>query len=353
MPHALARTELMAMEKDIHNALPTADRPLLTIAIPTYNRVRYLDTCLAQILKQYPGYEQDLEIIVSDNYSSDDTGNLVESYIARKLPIRYFRQESNVGADKNFADCFVLSRGKYILIFGDDDVLLDGSLNAILAVLQRGEYGNVYVNSYGFQTDYLRERPRIESSYVVEYRDARAYLEKINYWITFASGNIVNKSLIEAEIDPMRFLDTNMVQINWILSAILKAKCNVYMEDKLIAYKVANTGGYRLCQVFGVNLNKIFSAFVQQGVPRHYFEIINRKLVDGFFPVMLLALRNNKQGSKFEKENPFSVLRPVFHKYSGFWLYVVPIIIFPLPLAIFYHRITNTLRKLLQGKQST
>jgi abequosyltransferase len=338
----------MTSRHDSHTVRSTVGSPLLTIAIPTYNRARYLELCLVHLSRQYRGHEQDLDLIVSDNHSTDDTEKVVESFIAKGLPIRYVKQNENIGADKNFADCFARARGKYVLIFGDDDIFLDRAISSIITVLKNGDYGNVYINSYGYQDDHVREMPTARQPELLVYEDPAEYLSKINYWISFSSGNIVNKSLIESDIDPMRFIETNMVQLNWILSAILKAKNNAYLEEYLVAYKVANTGGYRLCQVFGVNINKIFTVFIRQGTPRRYFDIINRKLLNSFFPSMLMTLRRNNPGFTFNEEDHFSVLYPVFRRYPQFWLFVVPIIKLPLPLATLYHRITTTFFKLVK-----
>ena len=338
----------MSLAGDLGSARPTRRRPLLSIAIPTYNRAAFLNTCLSHILSQYGGHEEDLELIVADNHCTDNTKSVIESFRWRNLPIRYVKQKENVGADRNFADCFALASGKYVLILGDDDILLEGAIETILTVLKNGDYGNVYLNSYGFREDHLQERPAARPPEVLKYHDAAEYFGKVNFWITFSSGNIVNKSLIASEIDPMRFVGTNMVQLNWILSAILKAKTNAYLEEYIVAFKSANTGGYRLCEVFGVNINKVFSTFVRQGVPKRYFDIINRLLLTRFFPMMLMSRRMSYSGFSFGEEDCFAVLCPVFRRYPEFWLFVVPLIILPLPVAAFWRKVMDKSRRALK-----
>jgi glycosyltransferase involved in cell wall biosynthesis len=320
-------------------------RPLLTIAVPTYNRATYLEICLLQIYKQYKEFAQDLELIVSDNNSSDNTTSIVQRFIGQGLPLVYLKNHENVGADRNFVNCFKRARGKYVLIFGDDDVLLDGSLGKILSILRGGKYGNIYINSYGFKNDYIQERPPAQSSKeTVFYNDATEYIQRLNFWVTFSSGNIVNKSLIEGDIDPCEFLGTNMVQLNWILSSIFTARTNVYIDEYLVAYKVANTGGYQLCQVFGVNINKVFDYFVKRGISPQYFKIINNKLLQSFFPNLILSLKERKKnGFEFIGEDYYKTLSHVFRKYAAFWLVVVPVIKLPFTIASPYYKIVNVL----------
>jgi glycosyltransferase involved in cell wall biosynthesis len=93
--------------------------PLVTIAIPTYNRANsYLPQALQCALTQtYPN----LEIIVSDNASTDRTKSLVTGIDDSR--IRYFRHEVNIGANNNFNFCVDQAKGQYLLLLHDDDMI--------------------------------------------------------------------------------------------------------------------------------------------------------------------------------------------------------------------------------------
>jgi glycosyltransferase involved in cell wall biosynthesis len=314
-------------------------QPVLTIAIPTYNRSRYLELCLGQIFKQIQQHESLVEIIISDNCSTDDTAEVVQSYANKGLSFRYVHNEENIGADRNFVQCFTLAGGTYVLILGDDDVLLDGALDKIITVLTSGEYGLVYVNSYGFSADHLLESPRKQRTGTVVYTETKEMIERVNYWLTFASGNIVNKTVLDEDLNASEFVDTNLVQLNWVLSALFNARENAVIEDYLIAYKSANTGGYRLCQVFGENINRIFSRFIERGVDKRYFDVINSRLVQTFFPNLIVIQRRARGGFDFEAEDYFTALRQVFGGYPAFWLVTVPALKLPVKLASLWTRL--------------
>jgi len=307
--------------------------PLLTIAIPTFNRAGYLDLCLGQISRQIHGNAELLEVLVSNNSSTDNTKEIVEKYIGMGVPIRYVENSENIGAEKNVIQCYKLSSGKYVYIIGDDDLLLEGALDKILQVLSADDYGVVYLTSYGFTSDYLAERPAKCGHGVLVFADPERYLRKVHYWITFLSGNIVNKSLIAAEVDPDRFAGSNLPQLSWFIPALYKAEKNVFIEEFVVAFKAFNTGGYRLCQVFGENLNGIFSSFVDNGYQRKPFDYINRKLLLTFFPNLLLIMRRQSKGFNFEAEDHFKVLKKVYCRYPYFWLVIVPVIKLPFRLA--------------------
>ena len=92
-------------------------QPLVTIGISTYNRADgYLRSALQSALAQtYPN----LEIVVSDNCSTDHTEELVSSFDDPR--IRYFRQPENIGANNNFNFCLQEARGTFFLLLHDDD----------------------------------------------------------------------------------------------------------------------------------------------------------------------------------------------------------------------------------------
>lgn len=132
-------------------------QPLLTIAIPTYNRAALLAELLSTLEEQVSVHPE-VEIIVSDNASPDGTEETVRGFIARGMPIQYRRHPENVGSDANFAHLFDLARGKYFLLFGDDDILVPGAIAKIVGILEDHDPDIVYLSSYSFFSDYIKER---------------------------------------------------------------------------------------------------------------------------------------------------------------------------------------------------
>lgn len=97
------------------------NKPLVTIAMPTYNRAStYLRNALQCAVNQT--YDN-IEIIVSDNCSSDNTEEVVHSFNDQR--IRYFRQRENIGAVPNSNFCLEQSKGSYFLQLHDDDMIDD------------------------------------------------------------------------------------------------------------------------------------------------------------------------------------------------------------------------------------
>ena len=93
--------------------------PLVTIAIPTYNRAEeYLPEALRSAIGQT--YES-LEILVVDNASTDSTADVVQAHDHPGL--RYLRQPTNVGPFRNFQRGLEEATGEYVVLLSDDDRL--------------------------------------------------------------------------------------------------------------------------------------------------------------------------------------------------------------------------------------
>lgn len=106
----------------------------LSICIPTFNRAEYLKEALDSILRQVTIENKDLiEIVISDNASTDGTDQLIEYYKDKSLiKIRYKKLKENLGADKNYLHVVELAKGDYCWMLGSDDAIKPGSINRIL-----------------------------------------------------------------------------------------------------------------------------------------------------------------------------------------------------------------------------
>lgn len=107
-------------------------QPLVSIGMPTYNRVDgYLPLALDSALNQdYPN----LEIVVSDNASTDGTQDFVRSKNDPRL--RYFRHEESIGGTNNFNFCVEQARGAYFLLLHDDDLIDPDFVSVCIRSLQ-------------------------------------------------------------------------------------------------------------------------------------------------------------------------------------------------------------------------
>jgi len=110
-------------------------QPLVTIAIPTYNRAdRYLPEALKSAVRQT---YSNIEIIVSDNCSTDNTESVVKSFNDKR--IRFVRHLKNMGSYNNSNFCLEQANGAYFLLLFDDDQIDHDFVEACINAIQDEE----------------------------------------------------------------------------------------------------------------------------------------------------------------------------------------------------------------------
>src|SRR5579859_2443011 len=106
---------------------------LVSIGMPLYNAERYLVEALDSLLAQ--DYSN-LEVIISDNASSDGTEAICRNYAARDVRIAYHRSEVNHGAVWNFNRVFELAAGDYFMWAAYDDTRAPTFVSACVTALE-------------------------------------------------------------------------------------------------------------------------------------------------------------------------------------------------------------------------
>ena len=160
-------------------------------------------------------------MIVSDNASKDETPEVVEEYQRRGLAFRSIRNETNTGPDGNILQCFEQARGKYVWIFGDDDVLAVDAIAKVVAYLEVDEYDLVFVNCFAYEGSQIPKSSASRRNATV-YSDPRKYVRRVHLGFTFISGNIVNKDRALAAVHPefSTLIGTELVQLGWIYTVL-------------------------------------------------------------------------------------------------------------------------------------
>jgi len=114
--------------------LPTnsTEDPLVTIAIPTFNRASLLEECaLSALAQSYPCFE----VLVSDNASTDDTQEVLKRFTDRRL--RIVRHERNIGLLPNWNFCLAEAKARYIVFVSDDDRIAPQMLERMMSLVKR------------------------------------------------------------------------------------------------------------------------------------------------------------------------------------------------------------------------
>lgn len=319
--------------------------PLLTLAIPTYNRQRYLVRLLDSLASQLKD-EPRVELLISDNASPDNTQAALEEYRKQGLVFRSIRNEHNIGPDGNIGQCFAQASGKYVWIIGDDDVVIPGGLEVILKLLAKDEFDIVHLRARdiveGHQIYALSGQPKIE---IIQ--DPRTFALRTQVYLTFISGNIVNKQKLASlpHRDFSQLVGTSLGHLSWIYTALRHFQKGAYIFDPLIAAGADDRGGYALYTVFGTNLKQVTETWL---VESSLVRIVMNGTLQTFFPAFVLRSRSST--GKFVAEKPDALLHSLFSNNYRYYLFIYPLLKLPVPIGrlwLLMCRVINRLDKAL------
>jgi glycosyltransferase involved in cell wall biosynthesis len=108
-------------------------KPLVGVGLPVYNGEEFLSAAIESVLEQS---FQDLQLIISDNASTDRTEEICRKYASRDSRVQYHRAEKNGGIVWNYNRVFEVSSNEYFMWFSHDDVLATSYVERCVEVLK-------------------------------------------------------------------------------------------------------------------------------------------------------------------------------------------------------------------------
>lgn len=160
-------------------------RPLVSVCVVTYNHAAYIRQCLESVLKQEGDFE--LEILVGDDKSTDETGKLVaEMAQARPESIRAYSHDLQLGAAGNVRFLMSRARGDFLAHLDGDDAWLPGKLARQLAMFDR------YPEAVAAYCNALVVEAGGEGVVLGKFSDAASGLVTLGHLM--ACGNFLNNS---------------------------------------------------------------------------------------------------------------------------------------------------------------
>lgn len=270
---------------------------LVSICIPTYNRVSYLKKCLDSLVCQPEFLRGEVEIVVSDNCSTDHTEKVVQSYKERYSNIQYYRNDENI-RDRNFPRC--LMKGKGILRKLSNDTLLfkKGSLKLLCnAVREYKEtrpilfWGNGNLKCIGRkregQTNTLND-----------------FLYQVSFFSTWIGAFSLWADDCENLIQSEGKCSTSLWQV-WELCHLLQNRRSAILYNEHIVDIQCVRGkdvSYGIFHVFYHNYLEIIQSFVDIGaITQECFDYLERDLLFGFFMNMIIEWELNHNHYRYSK----------------------------------------------------
>jgi abequosyltransferase len=140
----------------------------LSICIATFNRARFIGETLASIAEQL---RPDVEVVILDGGSSDNTTMIVDKFVSKHPSIRYHRENINSGLDVDYDKAVQLSKGRYCWLMTDDDIINKKSIDTILHSLDKNPVDVMVVDA---ETSDLSLKHTLNST-LLSFPDSRNY----------------------------------------------------------------------------------------------------------------------------------------------------------------------------------
>ncbi len=199
-------------------------QPLLTIGIPTYNRAKFLQAQLKWLAEAVKGFEEQCEVFVSDNCSTDETSKVIEEWEKdlHEINFRWNRNDQNVGLMNNIKCCMEAASGKYIWTIGDDDPISPEAIGYVVKTLT--SFPNLTWLNLNFSCrDGISDKLIFERCYAVEveqvYEDGKTIFQNClrlnNSGVGVMTAQVYRSDLARQALQSWPNLINGEVQVFW------------------------------------------------------------------------------------------------------------------------------------------
>ena len=324
----------------------TIKNPLLSIAIPTYNRPQKLKKCLLSVISQIT---DQVEIVVTDNSENEESSFIVEELIVEMgVDIKYYHNEKNIGLDGNFYEGVQKSNGLYVHWLSDDDELMPGSLVILLNLLSeiRNTKSFIFLNSIGFEENIngrIWKSQWLNTVGPIHFDNVELALEEIGSDITFVSSYCFHRESWISVSVPSRHFGTNLYLTYTLIAFLAQFREIYFIRTPIIGHRHDYTGNFHLLKPFTIELQKALVYYSAEcGLDeKKLIEVYNSilsKLVFG----LIVGIKCNYFVPKDKIDYINDVILPCWRR-KAFWTKLLPAILLPK----FGYTIIRKLRKLL------
>lgn len=312
----------------------------LSICVPTFNRADFL-TDLLQSIADQTGHGCDVEVVISDNASTDHTAAVVAHFAETMDCLVYHRQERNEGPDRNFLKVIELASGDFCWFMGSDDVLEPGAIVRIIEeIAQHPEIAGMSVARSMWDIA-LRERfvspsndRRLFTHNRIMHDDAAIFPISADYF-GYLSGNIVRRALWNYVVATEQVSNYFNAYVHvYVMGRMLQHQpVWYYLAEPCVKYRTGNDfflkdGEFKRLKLdvdgYGEIVRSLYgedSAPTRRMDNRVMFHVRHRLIVG--------------KASNFDSDYYRDVLRLSYRhyrRYPRFWLEILPAALVPSPL---------------------
>lgn len=296
-------------------------KPLLSVCIPTFNRAEYLAKSLASLVcqKEFP----EIEVVISDNCSTDNTAEVVASYQKEYKNIFYYKNPINI-LDENFPTALMRGHGIFRKLFNDNSLYDDDVLKYILGLVQENKDQKKRPLLFFLNNGGNRNIKEIE----VRGSGFSEFARLVSFRTTWIGGFGLWDNECENLEKEFPYCSTKLWQA-WKCFSVVAEKKNFLVSNKrlLEIITVKNRDrSYGLYTVFYKNFLDLLAPYVDSGkLTCDDIAYIRKDMLYNNFAGFVFQVKRQKSDTNYGKEIDYrkKILSEYKHEkyYFSFWLY--------------------------------
>lgn len=298
--------------------------PLFSICIPTYNRADYLKQTLNSIVES-EGFCDDVEVVISDNCSTDNTENICKEFTVKYSNIKYYKQpKPTYIADQNFIDVLSLAKGKYLKLSNDTAFFKKTSLKKMLEVVKENMDSQIPIFFY---QNYRSAKNKIYTSEVLD-----DLIDKNSYFITWIGNFGCWKKDFDNLKQKDKYISFGLMQVDWSLRMILASrKFIMFFSNFTDSAMLYQKNGKNIFKIFAYNYLNILKEYVSGNLlKKETFELEKKRILFRFLlPTYVMTIY--QKNFSFDTSKMFEYLAD----YKKNWYFYFAICLLPIYFIVY------------------
>jgi len=290
-------------------------RPLLSICIPTFNRAEYLERSLERYVSD-TAFCDEIEIVISDNASTDNTQLVGEKYTSLYTNIKYYRNKINVN-DENFYLALDRASGEYVKLMNDSLLLEKAALGYLLNTVQAHMNDRTplfFINMPGFN-----HTPSDE----IECNNFGEFVKYLSFVVTAISCFGAWRENWNNVKDRQKYASLKLCQDDWCYQIVEKqGHCILLTKPYFTTMNIGIRAGYNWFEVHVKNYYTILQPYIDKGlVSDADLSIEKRTYLKGLKPqIVMNYIYNIIPTWQFDMSGTSQILWKYFKKEPFFYL---------------------------------
>ena len=216
---------------------------IISVIIPSYNHAEYITETVKSVIEQ--DYNGMIEIIIVDDFSTDNTLNIIEKYKTLAIENRKIithAKNINKGLNDSIEIALSLSTGDFVQLLASDDILMKNKLSMQVDYLLNRGLDGVYSTGYSLEDKKLTKINLLDFKKVYESGNAYQYICSKDFGSPLLQSGLFKKSLFDNTIQ----LRKNFKSDDWAFAIEVFKNYNIgYLDKYLFKYRQHNDNTYK------------------------------------------------------------------------------------------------------------